>query len=188
MTKEQLIAMGLTEEQADKVLSASNEEMKNSIPKARFDEVNNSNKDLKQQITERDKQLEDLKKSAGDNEALKTEIQKLQKDNETKVADYEGKLKQLKVDSADELALTNAKAKNTKAVKALLDLEKAELDGDAVKGLDDQIKKLTESEDSKFLFGADDGSFKGTKPGEGNSDKAEAATVEQEFEKAPMGM
>lgn len=33
MTKEQLVAMGLTDEQADKVLAASSEEMKGFIPK-----------------------------------------------------------------------------------------------------------------------------------------------------------
>lgn len=70
-----------------------------------------------------------------------------------------------------ELALTNAKAKNTKAVKALLDLSKIDLDGDTVKGLDDQIKQLAEAEDSKFLFGTSEGGnkppgFKGIKPGE----------------------
>jgi glutamine synthetase adenylyltransferase len=170
MTKEQLIALGLTEEQADKVLGAVVEEMKGYIPKSRFDEVNNANKDLKQQLVDRDKQLEDLKKSAGDNQELQKQIQELQKTNETTTAEYESKLKQVKLDAAVELALTAAKAKNTKAVRALLNLEKAEFDGDQVKGLEDQIKKLKEAEDSKFLFDATDSkpNFKGAKPGEGS--------------------
>lgn len=171
MTKEQLMAMGLTEEQADKVLSAVNEDMKNYIPKHRFDEVNDANKELKKQLTERDQQLEDLKKAAGDNQELQKQIQELQKTNETTTAEYESKLKQVKLDAAVELALTAAKAKNIKAVKALLDLGKVELDGDQVKGLEDQIKKLKEAEDSKFLFDAADGNkpnFKGAKPGEGS--------------------
>ena len=41
------------------------------IPKGRFDEANNQVKDLKTQITERDKQLEDLKKAAANNDELK---------------------------------------------------------------------------------------------------------------------
>ena len=44
MTKEQLLEMGLSEEQADKVLAAHKEELKGYIPKARFDEVNNAKK------------------------------------------------------------------------------------------------------------------------------------------------
>ena len=106
-------------------MSAANEEMKNYIPKTRFDEINNANKELKQQLTDRDQQLEELKKSAGDNQELQKQIQELQKANETTTADYERKLKQVKLDAAVELALTNSKAKNTKAVRALLDLEKA---------------------------------------------------------------
>ena len=46
MTKEQLLSLGLTEEQAEKVLAVSTEEKKGFIPKNRFDEVNNSNKNL----------------------------------------------------------------------------------------------------------------------------------------------
>ncbi len=183
MTKEQLIAMGLTEEQAGKVLAASAEEMKGFIPKHRFDEVTEAKKQLEKDLAARDTQLEELKKV--DAEGLKVQIEKLQGENKTAKEQFEQQVKQMKIDSAVELALTNAKAKNTKAVKALLDLEKAELDGDTVKGLDDQIKKLTESEDSKFLFSGDEGGFKGTKPGEtGDGDKNEFATVEQQFEKA----
>ena len=110
MTKEQLLAMGLTEEQAEKVLAASSEEMKGFIPKIRFDEINNSNKDLKQQLADRDKQLEDLKKLTGDNEELKNQIKQMQDSNKNKIAEYENKLKQLKIDSAVELELTKAKA------------------------------------------------------------------------------
>ena len=40
------------------------------IPKSRFDEVNNQVKDHKNQIAERDKQLEELKKFAKGNEEL----------------------------------------------------------------------------------------------------------------------
>ena len=54
MTKEQLLEMGLTEEQADKVLSAHKEELKGYIPKARFDEINETKKDLEQQIKGRE--------------------------------------------------------------------------------------------------------------------------------------
>ena len=110
--------MGHPEDQADKVLSAATEDMKNYIPKHRFDEVSDSNKELKKQLAERDQQLENLKKAAGDNQELQKQIQELQKTNEATTAEYESKLKQVKLDAAVELALAAAKAKNTKAVKA----------------------------------------------------------------------
>lgn len=166
MTKEQLIAMGLTEEQASKVMESLNG---NFVTKKRFDELNDTKKQLEKDVAARDKQLEDLKKV--DAAGLQAEIEKLQGENKAAKENFEAQLKQMQLDSAVEKALTAAKAKNTKAVKALLDLEKAELDGETIKGLDDQIKKLQEGEDSKFLFNVEDPGnktkFKGIKPGEG---------------------
>lgn len=168
MKKEDFLKLGFTEEQAEKAAEASAEELKGFIPKARFDEVNNSKKQLEADIKTRDEQLEALK--AVDAEGLKAEIEKLQGENKTAKEKYEADLKKIQIDNAVEKALMGAKAKNIKAVKALLDLEKAELDGETIKGLDDQLKKLQEGEDSKFLFEATDTKnqniFKGIKPGE----------------------
>lgn len=169
MKKEDLIKLGLSEEMAQKVAEASAEELKGFIPKARFDEVNEAKKKLEQDIKTRDEQLEALKKI--DAEGLQAEIEKLQKENKATKEKYEAELKQLQLNNTVEKALIAAKAKNIKAVKALLDLEKLELDGETVKGLDEQVKKLQESDDSKFLFDIDAKSnkqpqFKGFNPGE----------------------
>ena len=167
MKKEDFLKLGFTEEQAEKAAEASAEELKGFIPKVRFDEVNESKKELEGQVKERDKQLEGLKKSTGDVEALKTEIASLQETNKSSKTEYEGKIKQMQIDNAVNAALTGAKAKNIKAVRALLDLDKAELDGESIKGLDAQIKALQANEGSKFLFDAATSTkFKGVKPGE----------------------
>lgn len=147
MKKEELLELGLTEEQASKVLEGFN----GYIPKSRFDEVNEAKKKALDTIAERDKQLEDLQKSKGDLDALKSEIAKLQEGNKLAKEQYEKDLNALKVNNAVELALTNAGARNIKAVKALLNLEDAELDGETVKGLADQINALKGGENS-FLF------------------------------------
>ncbi len=47
MRKEDLVAMGLIEEQAHSVIDIYTEEMKGFIPKHRVDELNDSNKNLK---------------------------------------------------------------------------------------------------------------------------------------------
>ena len=149
MTKEELMALGLTEEQAAKVL----EGYKGYVPKTRFDEVNEAKKKAEAIVAERDKQLEALKKASGDAEALKAEIAKLQDENKAVADRYKADLKALLVNSIVERDLFKAGAKNIKAAKALIvDLDKAELDGENVKGLADQIKKLQEDEGSKFLF------------------------------------
>lgn len=176
MKKEDFIKLGLTEEQAEKAAKASSEELKTFIPKTRFDEVNESKKTLETDIKTRDGQLEALKKV--DAKGLQAEIEKLQGENKTVKAKFESDLKKMQIDSAVERALTGAKAKNVKAVKALLDLEKAALDGETVLGLGDQIKKLTEGEDTKFLFGAKevedkDKGFRGLNPGEAKDKRSE---------------
>lgn len=171
MKKEDFIKLGFSEEDAKKAADASAEELKSYIPKQRFDEVNTEKKKLETTVSERDTQLETLKNSTGDVEAMKKTIETLQTDNKTKDETHAAEIKQLKVESAISSALTAAKAKNEKAVKALLelDLEKVEFGDDgSVKGLDEQIKKLTESEDTKFLFNTESKKtqFKGAKPGE----------------------
>lgn len=167
MTKEELMALGLTEEQAAKVL----EGYKGYVPKTRFDEVNEAKKKAEAIVAERDKQLEALKKASGDAEALKAEIAKLQDENKAVADRYKADLKALLVNSIVERDLFKAGAKNIKAAKALIvDLDKAELDGENVKGLADQIKKLQEDEGSKFLFEDRSGQLKGFVPGQKRDD------------------
>jgi len=182
MKKEDLVKLGLDDETAKKVADASAEELKGFIPKARFDEVNTEKKTLETTLAERNTQLETLKNSTGDVEALKKQIETLQADNKTKDEAHAAEIKQLKLDTAIDSALTDAKAKNVKAVKALLELEGAELLEDGtVKGLTDQIKKLQGAEDSKFLFDteAKQTKMKGAVPGETGKEDADVLTLDK---------
>jgi hypothetical protein len=173
MDKKKLMELGLTEEQADKVMGLHKELIDgNFVTKDRFNEVNTELKQTKENLTERDGQLETLKKSSGDVDALKKEIGDLQAANKTKDETHAAEMTKLKVNSALNSALVGAKAKNPETVKPLLAafLEKAELEGDVIKGLDDEIKKLVDDEGSKFLFDIADkkgAGVKGWKPGEG---------------------
>lgn len=173
MTKEKLMEWGLTEEQANKVMEGLNGSF---VTKSRFNEVNEENKTLKAQVSERDEQIETLKKSAGDNTELQNQITALQEANKQKDKDHANEIKALKISNAVDVALTNAKAKNNTAVKALLVdfIGKAELAEDGtVKGLDDEVKKLVEGKDTAFLFDTSGkAKFKGAKAAE-KSDGAE---------------
>nr|DAF02499.1 MAG TPA: minor structural protein [Caudoviricetes sp.]DAF30389.1 MAG TPA: minor structural protein [Caudoviricetes sp.] len=152
MNKEDLLKLGLTEEQAEKVLSANTEQLKGFIPKARFDEVNNAKKQAEKDLSERDMQLETLKNSTGDIETLKNTIKQLQDENKASKEQYEANISKIKLDNAIDNALGNAKAKNSRAVRALLDMEKIKFENETLSGLDEQLKALKEAEDSKFLF------------------------------------
>lgn len=170
MTKKQLEDLGLSKEQIDATLKINGNDIENakSASAAEIRNLQTEADGLKAQVSERDKQLEALKASAGDNDTLKKQIEDLQAENQTAKADYESELNRLKIDFAVEKALTGANAKNIKAVKALLDLADAKLDKDGnVKGLSEQIEKLTADEGTKFLFDSKTPkfTFKGFQPG-----------------------
>ncbi|GAA0230087.1 phage scaffolding protein [Metaclostridioides mangenotii] len=176
MTKKELIELGLSEEDAKKVEEASLNELKSFIPKNRFDEVNASKKQLETDIAERDKQLETLKK-AGNVDDLKQQIESLQLENTANKEKYESEMSQVKLDNVIENSLITSKARNTKAVKALLNMDNIKLDGDNIIGLEDQLKQLKEDENSKFMFDLDTkqdkANFKGVNPAEGRTGNTE---------------
>ena len=162
MKKEDLIALGLTEEQAKKVLDA----IKEYVPKTQLAEVERERDGLKATVTERDTQLETLKKSSGDNETLQKQIADLQKANEDQQKAHEAEITQLRLDNAVEAAILAAGAKNVKAVRALMDIDKLRLEKDGtVTGLSDQIKAIQKSDAYMFAEKQQQQQFKGFQPG-----------------------
>lgn len=155
MTRAELEALGLAKEQIDSVMGINGNDIEKV--KTKLTEAEKEAETLKEQIKDRDKQLNDLKNSKEDLDGLKSQIETLQKDNKAKDEQYKAEIRNLKVNSAVDAALTGAKAKNHTAVKALLkDLDKAELLEDGtVKGLKEQIEALIKADDSKFLFDID---------------------------------
>lgn len=161
MKKEDLIALGLTEEQAKKVLDA----VKEYVPKTQLAEVERERDGLKATVTERDTQLETLKKSSGDNAALQQQIADLQKANEDQKKAHEAEISQLRLDNAVEAAILAAGGKNVKAVRALLDADKLRLEKDGtVTGLSDQIKAIQKS-DAYMFAEKQQQQFRGFQPG-----------------------
>lgn len=159
MKREDLISWGLTDEQVKKVMAGLDGDF---VTKTRFNEVNEENKTLKQSVSDRDKQLNDLKKSSGDNAELKAQIEELQKKNTEQAKAHAAEMAQLKLDNAVDTALTAAGAKNSKAVKALLDMSKVKLGEDGkLSGWDEQISAVQKSD--SYLFNAKQPENKGIK-------------------------
>lgn len=153
MNKEDLIAMGLTEEQAGKVMEALNG---NYVTKTRFNEVNQENGKLKKTLSERDSQMEELKKTSGNNEELQKKIEELQAGNKAEAEKHEKEIKDLRLTSAIKLALSG-KVHDEDMAAALFDREKLVLTADGkVSGLEEQIKAIRENK--AFLF-KDAGSY-----------------------------
>lgn len=171
MRKEELQALGLTDEQVAKIVEDYG---KNYVSKTRFNEVNEECKALKEQAQTTAGEIDKLKKENGDNGALKEQIEALQAQIKTAEKENAAKIQSLRVDNAVEKALMGAKARNTKAVRALLNLDGAEFDGEEVKGLTEQIEELRESQG--YLF-EETQSLNGYRPQE-SGDVAGESTAE----------
>lgn len=142
----------------------------NWFPKVKFDEANQARKQAEDALKDRDKQLEDLKKSTGDAEALKQQIAQLQADNKTAKEKHEAEAKNLRTETALKLKLAGKVHENALSnVIAEFNKEIIELDdnGEIKAGFDDQFKSLQESKGFYFVPESPGPSFKGFKPFDG---------------------
>ena len=173
MKKEDVIALGVTEEQATSILKLYTDSLDgNYVTKARFNEINEENKQLKAQISDRDTQLETLKKVSGDSETLKKQIEELQEQNAAAQKEHEAEITKLKLDNAVESALSAAGARNSKAVRSLFDETTFKLnDKGEVEGLSDAIKAVQKSDPYLFETGNQTQVFKGYQPGSSSAQK-----------------
>ena len=151
MNREELKELGLSDEQDNSVMKSygkSTNEIKEKAEQA--DVLQSQIDDYKEQIKERDEQLHELGEKAKGNEELTAQINELKEANETTKTEYEGKLQEQAFSHKLDNTLSSANVQNTKAVKALLDMDSIKLDGDSLLGLDDQLTALKESDG--YLF------------------------------------
>lgn len=160
MNREELKELGLSDEQIDKVMASHGKVVNDTKAKAdKVDGLESQIEDYKQQIADRDTQLEELGEKAKGNEELTAQIDQLKQQNETTKSELEQKLEQQAFDHTLEKSLTGANLKkdkdgnlstSLKAVKSLLDMDTIKLDGETLKGLDDQLNGLKEN--ASYLF------------------------------------
>lgn len=149
MKREELKELGLTDEQIGSIMA---------LHGVTVNELNSRVSTAEQQATQYQEQLEknqnelnDFKANAKGNEDLTKQLEDLQSKFDEIKTSSEQQIADLKKSSAIDLALTQAGAKNIKAAKALLDSESLELTDEGLKGLDDQLAALKESDG--YLFG-----------------------------------
>lgn len=149
MKREFLKGLNLESDVIDKIMAQHGEDIEKY--KSQATELEK----LKNDIKERDEQLEKLKNSSLNVEDLKKQIESLQAENKKSADKYQKEIKQIQINNAVEKALTGAKSRNNKLVMPLLTefLKTAQIDEQGnISGLSDEIKKLTEADDTKFLF------------------------------------
>ena len=154
MIQEILKNNGLNEDQITNILNSMKEAKiyttKHENIDERYNKLKTQKNELESQIKERDTQLADLSKSNKDNEGLLNQIKDLQALNKQTTTDYENKINQMQFDYALEGALNNAKSKNNKALKALLDMNSIKYQEGKLEGLQEQIEAL--QKDASYLF------------------------------------
>ena len=125
---------------------------KHAVPKDKYNTLAETKTKLEGDLSDRDKQLEDLKKV--DAAGLQAEIERLQGENKTAKEEYEKELKDLQLANAIKLALTG-KVHDEDLASQLIKKDELILSEEGkVVGLDAQITSLKESK--AFLFKEED--------------------------------
>lgn len=151
MKREDLKKLGLEDEAIESVMKLHGQTVNGLQEQVTALQASEAN--LKSQNEKHEKDLKTLQKDNGDNETLKQTIKDLQKQNADAKAGYEKQLVGMQRDSAIEKALATSGAKNTKAVKALLDADKIVFKDGELSGLAEQLEAYKQSDPYMFDLG-----------------------------------
>lgn len=179
MKKEELIALGLSEEQAKTVMAEHGRTV--TTLNAQISTLQASEKELQSQAAKHAEDLKVLQKNAGTSEELKQQIKQLQKENSDKEQQYQQELIDIQRNSALNQVLTESKVKNVKAVAALLDNDAITFKDGQLIGAKEQLESLMKTD--TYLFDL------GTKPGSYNPAGGESVTTlsfEEAMEKGDL--
>ena len=151
MKREDLKKLGLEDEAIESVMKLHGQTVNGLQEQVTTLQASEAN--LKSQNEKHEKDLKTLQKDNADNETLKQTIKDLQKQNADAKAGYEEQLVGMQRDSAIEKALATSGAKNTKAVKALLDADKIVFKDGELSGLAEQLEAYKQSDPYMFDMG-----------------------------------
>ena len=145
---------GVEEEKANEIVKAMNEAKIYTTNLENVDVRYNKLQEQKKQLEEASKtyqkQLEELTKNNADVEALSKLVEQLQLSNKELEENHSKEMHNLQFNFALEGALTNAKSKNNKALKALLNMDNIKYQEGKLEGLQEQIEAL--QKDASYLF------------------------------------
>lgn len=161
MQREFLKNLGIEDKEIiDKILNENSVDIGKA--KGEVESLNKQITDLKADVSNKDKEINTLKGQVSDAQELKDKIATLETDNSNLKTQLETEVSKIQKEHETENKVRDAKAKNVKAVLALLDQDK---------DIDEQLKALQEGEDTSFLFGENlpAGTHKGTPPANGGT-------------------
>lgn len=177
MTKEELLALGLAEEQIAEVFKINGKDIEKS--KADLATIQTELASTKEQLQTANTEIESYKSM--DIEAIKASANEYKAKFETTKTDLEKQIESLKFEHSIENALSKAGAKNTKAAKALLDIEGLKGSKNMDSDIEAAITTLKETE--TYLFGEADPAGTGGSMGGGAKGGGKGSITKEEFGK-----
>lgn len=165
MTREELKAMGLTDEQISQVLDKHHEEydpVKKNLETVQGELESEKEKAGKQNtaIEELKKDLEDFK--GADVSGMQKKIEDLENDIKNKDSDYQKQIADRDFNDLLKDSISAVNGRNAKAIAALLDMDALKASKNQKEDVAAALKALTEAEDSKMLFGEPEANPVGT--------------------------
>ena len=151
MKKEELLSIGLTEEQADKVFAMNGKDIEKHKKAA---EDAKADKDaLEKQVKDRDKDIEDLRKANGDADGIRKQLEELQGKYDKETEAYKAQLAQRDYQSAVDKAIADSGVKFTSksAEKAFRAEIKLEMKDGALAGFDKYLEQAKSNDPSAFV-------------------------------------
>lgn len=177
MKTDYLKNLGITEQSTIDAIMAENGRDINAA-KGELENYKNQVSDLRGQLTAKDNEIATLQTKVANVDNLTAEVAQLKTDNTNLTNELNTKVTQMQKAHAIENGVRDAKAKNVKAVMALLDMEKITYNEDKLEGLSEQLTALQGGETTSFLFGeanpAPAGSSPSTPPTGGNPPTAKS--------------
>lgn len=167
MKREFLKDLGLSDEIMDKIMTQYGLDIEKYKTEKRENETKITF--LNDKIKEQEKTINTMQIENDAYAKLKQDYDLLQEEKTKNDNEYKQQIREIKLKSGLEKALNSAGAINQKVVIPLLKefLDKAEIDEKGnINGLEEQIKQIKESEDTKFLFKETTNTIQGKVPGE----------------------
>lgn len=172
MKTEFLKSLNLSQEVIDKIMSENGKDIAIEQKKAEKaiqerDSYKLKAESLETQVNDANTEIQKFKDM--DIDGIKKAADDWKETAEKAKADADKQISQMKFDYALSAALTGAKAKNAKAVKALLDMDGLKFNDGKIVGLDEQLAQI--KTDNDYLFESDEPApefVKGTNGGSGS--------------------
>ena len=186
MEKEKFVALGISDDLAEKAAEAVKKEYKDFVPRTRLNEEIAKKKNAEESYNTVKSELDKLKESAGDNETLKNQIETLKNDLRSKEASHKAEIADMKMTNAIQAAIGSS-VQDVGLVAGLLDKTKLILSDDGkITGLEDQLKGLKESKPFLFKPGetypdVHDGGEGGNQAGGGKTRDSFASWLEEQM-------